>query len=98
MISRMKVSRLRPPRLSSPEARAEPPASTTAPAPAGRRIPKILLIGLGGFFVAISWPVVIPALPLHLSKIGYTASEIATRVRLLSLAMGLGEMQGARIG
>jgi len=97
MISRMNVGRPQPSRLSSPEARAASPAHTIAPAPAGHRIPKILLVGLGGFFVAISWQVVIPVLPLHLSKIGYTASEIGTLVSLLSLAMGLVEMQVGRI-
>ena len=32
-----------------------------------RRIPRTLLLGAGGFLGAISWQVVIPVLPLHLS-------------------------------
>ena len=62
-----------------------------------RRIPRSLLLGAGGFFGAISWQVVIPVLPLHLSKIGYTASQVGVLISILSLAMGLVEMQAGWI-
>src|SRR5262245_30865816 len=62
-----------------------------------RRIPRSLLLGAGGFFGAISWQVVTPVLPLHLSKIGYTASQVGVLISILSLAMGLVEMQAGWI-
>jgi MFS family permease len=40
---------------------------------------------------------VVPVLPLHLSKIGFSPSQIGTLVSLLSLAMGLVEMNVGRI-
>jgi len=74
-------------------------SSRAAPEPsrAKRPIPRLLLIGAGGFLVAISWQVVVPVLPLHLSKIGYTPAQVGTLVSVLSLAMGLVEMQVGRI-
>ena len=68
-----------------------------APARAKRRIPRSLLLGAGGFFGAISWQVVLPVLPLHLSKIGYTPSQVGGLVSLLSLAMGLVELHVGHI-
>lgn len=64
---------------------------------ASRVIPRSLLLGAGGFLAAISWQVVIPVLPLHLSKIGYTPAQIGFLVSLLSLTMGLVEMQVGHI-
>ena len=58
-----------------------------------RRIPRTLLLGAGGFLGAISWQVVVPVLPLHLSRIGYTAPQIGILISILSLAMGVVEMQ-----
>src|SRR5713226_3761588 len=93
----MNVSRPKPSPLPSPQPLPEMPRQPIAPARVGRRIPQILLIGAGGFLVAISWQVVLPVLPLHLSKIGYTASQIGILVSLLSLAMGIVEMQVGHI-
>ncbi len=55
------------------------------------------LLGAAGFLVAISWQVVLPVLPLHLSRIGYSAAQIGTLVSLLSLAMGIAELEVGRI-
>jgi DHA1 family solute carrier family 18 vesicular amine transporter 1/2 len=55
------------------------------------------MLGAAGFLGAISWQVVVPVLPLHLSKIGYSPSQIGTLISLLSLAMGLVELQVGRI-
>lgn len=60
-------------------------------------IPRDLLLGAGGFLAGISWQVVVPVLPLHLSKIGFTPSQVGTLISLLSLAMGLVEMHVGRI-
>jgi MFS family permease len=62
-----------------------------------RVIPRSLLLGAAGFFAGISWQVVVPVLPLHLAKIGYTPFQVGVLVSLLSLAMGLVEMQVGRI-
>jgi len=82
---------------------SEPPLSIAAQAKVSsgattasrlrRRIPRILLLGAGGFLGAVSWQVVIPVLPLHLSRIGYTPSQVGTLISNLSLAMGVVEMQ-----
>ena len=93
----MKVSRSNPSPLPSSEPLATIPEQPAAPARGERAIPRIFLIGVAGFLTAISWQVVIPVLPLHLSKIGYTAAEVGTLVSLLSLAMGLVEMQVGRL-
>jgi len=76
---------------------AETSALSLAPARARRPIPRTLLLGAGGFLAAISWQVVLPVLPLHLTKIGYTPTQIGVLVSLLSLAMGLVEMQVGHI-
>ncbi len=62
-----------------------------------RPIPRSLLLGAAGFLAGISWQVVVPVLPLHLVKVGYTPSQVGVLVSLLSLAMGLVEMQVGRI-
>ncbi len=60
-------------------------------------IPRSLLLGAAGFLAGISWQVMVPVLPLHLATIGYTPSQVGMLVSLLSLAMGLVEMQVGRI-
>ena len=82
-----------PAQPSSPASVAEPTDPPIAEPRASWQIPRSLLLGAGGFLAAISWQVVIPVLPLHLSKIGYTPSQVGILVSLLSLAMGLVEMQ-----
>ncbi len=62
-----------------------------------RPIPRSFLLGGAGFLAGISWQVVVPVLPLHLAKIGYTPSQVGVLVGLLSLAMGVVEMQVGRI-
>ncbi len=47
--------------------------------------------------MGISWQVVVPVLPLHLATIGYSPSQVGVLVSLLSLGMGLVEMQVGRI-
>jgi len=58
---------------------------------------RSVLLGAAGFLTAISWQVVIPVLPLHLSRIGYTASQVGLLASLISLATGLVELQVGRI-
>lgn len=58
---------------------------------------RVALLGAAGFLVAISWQVVTPVLPVHLSRIGYSAAQIGTLVSLLSLAMGVVELEVGRI-
>ena len=93
----MSVNRPRPSPHPSPTQLAERASPPGAHAPAKRRIPRSLLLGAGGFFGAISWQVVLPVLPLHLSKIGYTPSQVGALVSLLSLAMGLVELHVGHI-
>jgi predicted MFS family arabinose efflux permease len=62
-----------------------------------RILPRSLLLGAAGFLAGISWQVVVPVLPLHLAKIGYTPSQVGVLVSLLSLAMALVELQAGRI-
>jgi MFS transporter, DHA1 family, solute carrier family 18 (vesicular amine transporter), member 1/2 len=88
--------------------RQPPPQPDTQPASLGLRdvqlparraavgthfTPSITLLGATGFLGAISWQVIVPVLPVHLSKIGYSAAQIGILVSLLSLAMGTMEMQ-----
>src|SRR5579864_674335 len=58
---------------------------------------RLGLYGAAGLLTAISWQVVIPVLPLHLSRIGYSAAQIGFLASLLSLAMGLVELEVGRI-
>ncbi|GEM_PF-701949 len=87
-------------------AMSEPPPSS-APAPAARaqgprtRLSpldlRVALLGVAGFLIAISWQFVLPILPVRLSRIGYSAAQIGTLVSLLSLAMGIVELEIGRI-
>jgi MFS family permease len=58
---------------------------------------RLCLYGAAGLLTAISWQVVVPVLPLHLSRIGYSATQIGFLASLLSLAMGLVELEVGRI-
>jgi MFS family permease len=58
---------------------------------------RLGLYGAAGLLTAISWQVVIPVLPLHLSRIGYSAAQVGFLASLLSLAMGLVELWVGRI-
>lgn len=58
---------------------------------------RLGLFGAAGLLTAISWQVVIPVLPLHLARIGYSAAEIGLLASLLSLAMGTVELEVGRI-
>lgn len=62
-----------------------------------RRDICLALLGTAGFLVAISWQVVLPVLPVHLSRLGYTAAQVGLLVSLLSLAMGGVELEVGRI-
>lgn len=79
------------------------PATGAAPRPAvsvGRRRSLALhvtLLGMAGFLLTVSWQVVAPVLPLRLSAIGYTATQVGVLVSLLSLAMGSVELEVGRI-
>jgi len=85
--------------------RPQPSPAGSAPARVSARPPvritlidlRIALLGAAGFLVAISWQVVTPVLPVHLSRIGYSAAQIGTLVSLLSLAMGVVELEVGRI-
>jgi predicted MFS family arabinose efflux permease len=50
-----------------------------------------------GFCSNVSWQVVVPVLPLHLSNIGYTTAQIGVLISLISLAMGIVELQAGLI-
>ncbi len=58
---------------------------------------RVALLGVAGFLVAISWQVTLPVLPLHLSRIGFSAAQIGVLVSLLSLTMGIVELEVGRI-
>jgi len=82
----------------SPEGAAEAWKPVTGDGRPAAGIPRtIFLLGTAGFLVAISWQVVLPFLPLHLSNIGYSAAQIGALVSLLSLAMGAVELEIGRI-
>src|SRR5215472_3677106 len=76
---------------------AKPIGQTADVLGARRPIPRSLLLGVAGFLAGISWQVVVPVLPLHLAKIGYTPFQVGALVSLLSLAMGLVEMHVGKI-
>ena len=57
---------------------------------------RIALLGAAGFLVAINWQVVVPVLPVHLSRIGFSNPQIGLLVSLFSLAMGIGEFEFGR--
>jgi MFS family permease len=75
---------------STVAAPAPPDASASSPLRLG-------LFGAAGLLTAISWQVVIPVLPLHLERIGYSAAQVGVLASLLSLAMGLVELEVGRI-
>jgi MFS family permease len=56
-------------------------------------VSPLVLLGATGFLGAISWQVIVPVLPLHLARIGYSAAQIGVLISVLSLAMGAVEMQ-----
>src|SRR5690348_13864645 len=68
----------------------------TASAPR-RRLPPSLALGVAGFCTSISWQIVLPVLPLHLSHIGYSPAAIGLLVSVFSLSMGLVELQAGMI-
>ena len=55
-------------------------------------IPRSVLLGAAGFCSNVSWQVVVPVLPLHLSHIGYTVAQIGVLISMISLAMGTVEL------
>jgi MFS family permease len=57
----------------------------------------VVLLGVAGFLLTVAWQVVSPILPLRLSGIGYTATQVGVLVSLLSLAMGAVELEVGRI-
>jgi MFS family permease len=63
----------------------------------GQRRPPGLLLGAAGFCASISWQVVQPILPLHLSHMGFDVSQIGFVVGTFSLTMGLVELQAGAI-
>jgi predicted MFS family arabinose efflux permease len=62
-----------------------------------RRLPPSLALGAAGFCASISWQIVLPVLPLHLSHIGYSPAAIGLLVSVFSLTMGLVELQAGVI-
>ncbi len=58
---------------------------------------RVALLGVAGFLAAISWQVVIPFLPLHLSRIGFKASQIGILASLINLAMAIVELEVGRV-
>jgi len=85
---------------SAPTARPEPdPSTAEARQPVGTPTLnlRIALLGTAGFLAAVSWQFVTPILPVHLARIGYSAAQIGTLVSLLSLTMGLVELEAGRI-
>ena len=74
---------------------------TDAPLAAGTQerpwIPRSVILGAMGFCSNVSWQVVVPVLPLHLSHIGYTTAQIGVLISLISLAMGIVELQAGLI-
>src|SRR6516225_8627093 len=60
-------------------------------------IPRSVLLGAAGFCSNVSWQVVVPVLPLHLSHIGYTVAQIGVLISMISLAMGIVELQAGLI-
>ena len=80
---------------SGPDAtRAAVPSETVVSRTSSLRLG---LFGAAGLLNAISWQVVVPVLPLHLARIGYSAAAIGFLASLLSLAMGVIELEVGRI-
>src|SRR5690348_7325994 len=75
------------PSPSGPDAtRAAVPSETAVSHTSSLRLG---LFGAAGLLNAISRQVVVPVLPLHLARIGYSAAAIGFLASLLSLAMGV---------
>lgn len=58
---------------------------------------RLGLFGAAGFLTAISWQFVVPVLPLHIARIGYSAAQVGFLASLLNLAMGVVELEVGRI-
>lgn len=56
-----------------------------------------MLLGAAGFCANISWQIVLPVLPLHLSHLGYSAAQIGMLVSVLSVTMAIVELQAGPI-
>jgi len=54
---------------------------------------RVLLLAAAGFCGNISWQLVLPVLPLHLARLGYTTAQIGFLISILSLVMGTVELQ-----
>src|SRR6516162_8442444 len=50
------------------------------------------MLGAVGFCSNVSWQVMLPVLPLHLSHIGYNIAQIGVLISMISLAMGTVEL------
>ena len=75
-------------------------AAATAPSNSGAApvpVLRLKLFGAAGFLTAISWQFVVPVLPLHLARIGYSAAQVGFLASLLNLAMGIVELEVGRI-
>jgi len=60
-------------------------------------VPPGVLLGAAGFCANISWQIVLPVLPLHLSHLGYSAAQIGILVSVLSVTMAIVELQAGPI-
>jgi len=66
--------------------------------PPPRRVPPGIVLGAAGFCTNISWQVVLPVLPVHLARLGYSAAQIGVMVSALSITMAAVELQAGPIG
>ncbi len=76
----------------TPNSRVRMHARFPAGAQARPCIPRSVMLGAVGFCSNVSWQVVVPVLPLHLSHIGYTIAQIGVLIGVISLAMGTVEL------
>ena len=53
---------------------------------------RSVMLGAVGFCSNVSWQVMLPVLPLHLSHIGYNIAQIGVLISMISLAMGTVEL------
>jgi len=65
--------------------------------PRPRRVPPGIVLGAAGFCTNISWQVVLPVLPVHLARLGYSAAHIGIMVSALSISMAAVELQAGPI-
>ena len=82
---------------STPDSGAPIAKAPSAPGAARASGLRLKLFGAAGFLTAISWQFVVPVLPLHLSRIGYSAAQVGFLASLLNLAMGVVELEVGRI-